>query len=255
MLGKRILTSIIGIPLLLAGLYLGGMAWRILVYLIIMVGLFEFARISGSGLYFDYLIVSGLSFLAATYTGIQGNKLFYWLLFQFLYYLIRATFSGMHNFTSAFNLFGVFYVVVLYSFLILVREQFGVVWTVFGLGVTWATDTGAYFGGTRYGKRKLAPKISPNKSVEGAIFGFLAALLTGAIFSLLTGNSSFWSLIFALVLSACAQIGDLVESALKRERSVKDSGALLPGHGGILDRFDSLALVFPMLFILLNMLA
>ncbi|NLL43443.1 MAG: phosphatidate cytidylyltransferase [Firmicutes bacterium] len=255
MLAQRILTALIGIPILLVPLYFGGTVWRVLVFLIIMAGLVEFSRISGPGLYLDYLVVSGLSFLAVTYSGVDGTKLLLWLVFQLLYYLVRATFSGMHNFSSAFNMLGVMYVVVLYSFLVLVREEFGLVWTLFGLAITWLTDTGAYFGGVRYGNRQLAPKISPNKSLEGSLFGLLAAALTGAAFALVTGQSPLQLVLFALVLSVCAQLGDLVESALKRERAVKDTGSLLPGHGGILDRFDSLIVVFPVLFALLTLFA
>ena len=252
MLAQRILTAVIGVPILLAALYVGGIVWRVLVFLIIMAGLVEFARISGPGLYLDYLLVSGLSFLAVTYSGLDGTKLLLWLVFQLFYYMIRATFSGMHSFSSAFNLVGVLYVVVLYSFLVLVREEFGIVWTVFGLAVTWLTDTGAYFGGSCYGKRQLAPKISPKKSVEGALFGLLAAALTGVVFALIAGSSLEQTILFGVVLSVCTQLGDLVESAMKRERAVKDTGSLLPGHGGILDRFDSLAFVFPVLFALLS---
>ena len=160
MLAQRILTAVVGIPLLLVPLYFGGMVWRVLVLLIIIAGLVEFSRISGPGLYLDYLLLSGLSFLAVTYSGIDGTKLLFWLVFQLLYYLIRATFSGMHSFSSSFNILGVLYVVVLYSFLVLVREEFGIVWTLYGLAITWLTDTGAYFGGIRYGMRRLASKIS-----------------------------------------------------------------------------------------------
>lgn len=253
MLAKRVLTAVVGIPILLVPLYYGGLAWRLLITLVILVGLWEFARMNGPGLYLDYMIVSGLSFLAVTYSGIDEVTLLLWFVFQILYYLVRATFSGMHNFSSAANLLGVFYVVVLLSFLVLVREQFGALWTFFGFLVTWLTDTGAYFGGSKFGKRKLSPKISPNKSVEGALFGVLAAAGVGLIFALSTGHPPLRLIIFAVLLSVCAQVGDLVESAFKRERAVKDSGSLLPGHGGILDRFDSLAFVFPVLFALLTL--
>lgn len=255
MLAQRIFTAVIGIPVLLAALYYGGLAWRFLVLLLILAGLVEFARISGAGFYPDYMIVSGLSFLFVTYSAIDGTRLLLWLVFQLLYYLIRATFTGMHNFSSAFNLLGVLYVAVLFSFLVLVREQFGTAWTVFGLAITWLTDSGAYFGGIRYGKHKLAPKISPKKSVEGALSGLLVAVLGGITFALITSTSIMQLVVFSSILSVCAQLGDLVESALKRERAVKDSGSLLPGHGGILDRFDSLAFVFPVLFALLSSFA
>ena len=253
MLTQRVITAVIGIPILLVPLYFGGLAWRLLISIIILLGMLEFARMSGAGVYLDYMIVSGLSFLVVTYNGIDGTALLLWFVFQLLYYLIRVTFSGMQNFSSAFNLLAVFYVAVLLSFLVLVREHYGVLWTLFGFLNTWFTDTGAYFGGSKFGKRKLAPKISPNKSVEGALFGLLAAACTGLVFAIGTGESPVRLIIFSLVLSVCAQVGDLIESAFKRERSIKDSGSLLPGHGGILDRFDSLALVFPMLFALLTL--
>ncbi len=255
MLAQRVLTAVVGIPILLGGLYLGGAAWRLLVALVILVGLWEFASMSGPGLYLDYLAVSGLSFLAVTYSGIDGTKLLLWLALQLVYYLLRASFSGMRNFGSAANLLGVFYVVVLYSFLVLVREEFGITWTLFGFLVTWATDTGAYFGGLKYGRRRLCPEISPKKSVEGALFGLVGAAVAGMIFAFFAKQALMQSAVFAVVLSICGQLGDLVESALKRERAVKDSGFILPGHGGILDRFDSLAFVFPVLYALLFLFA
>lgn len=250
---QRIMTAIVGIPILLTGLYYGGILWAVIVFFLVLTGLLEFARMSGPGVYLDYLLVSGLSFLLITYSGIDSVNLLIWLVLQLSYYLIRASFSGIRNFSSAFNLLGVLYVAVPLSFLWLVREQFGLVWTIFGLAVTWLTDSGAYFGGSRYGKRKLAPKISPNKTIEGAICGLLSALLGGIVFALGTGKSIVLLSIFSVILSIWAQLGDLVESALKRERAVKDSGSLLPGHGGILDRFDSLGFVFSLLFVILHL--
>ena len=149
MLAQRILTAVIGIPILLTSLYYGGLVWRLLILVIVGLGLVEFARMHGKHVYPDYLVVSGLSFFAITYSGLDDRKLLLWLVAQFLYYLIRATFSGMRNFRASFNLLGLLYVVVLYSFLVLVREEFGVIWTFFGLAITWLTDTGAYFGGIR----------------------------------------------------------------------------------------------------------
>ncbi|HAN94351.1 MAG: phosphatidate cytidylyltransferase [Limnochordia bacterium] len=255
MLRQRVLTAVVGLPILLAALFWGGAAWRLLVALIVAMGLWEFAAMGGPGLYLDYLAAAGLSFLAVTYSGVDGTKLLLWLVLQLLYYLLRASFSGMHSFASARNLLGVFYVAVLYSFLVLVREHFGLSWALFGFLATWATDTGAYFGGLRYGRRKLCPQISPNKSVEGALFGLVGGAVAGIIFALATGRPILRLTAFALVLSCCGQLGDLVESAMKREKGVKDSGSILPGHGGILDRFDSLSFVFPVLYALLSLFA
>lgn len=255
MLAQRVVTAVVGIPILLGALYLGGTAWRLLVALIVVLGLWEFASLGAAGLYLDFLALSGLSFLAVTYSGVDGTKLLLWFALQLIYYLLRASFGGMRNFAAAASLLGVFYVAGLYSFFVLVREQFGLTWALFGILVTWATDSGAYFGGLKFGRHKLCPQISPKKSVEGAAFGLLGGALAGLILAAVFNEPARQMTAFALVLSACGQLGDLAESALKREKTVKDSGSILPGHGGILDRFDSLSFVFPVLYAMLTFLS
>jgi phosphatidate cytidylyltransferase len=105
--------------------------------------------------------------------------------------------------------------------------------------VTWSTDIGAYFAGRRFGKRKLAPAISPNKTVEGLWGGIAAATVFGGIWAQLTGLGVAL-LAFPPFLAVAAQLGDLFESGMKRRAGVKDSGRWLPGHGGVLDRLDGL---------------
>lgn len=116
----------------------------------------------------------------------------------------------------------------------------------------WATDSGAYFIGRTFGKRKLSPIISPNKTVEGSLGGLGTALVLGVLFQLIYPTFDSWMIVFTVtfVTSVCGQLGDLIESAFKRHYNVKDSGNILPGHGGILDRFDSLLYVMPILHIL-----
>jgi phosphatidate cytidylyltransferase len=105
--------------------------------------------------------------------------------------------------------------------------------------VTWSTDIGAYFAGRNFGKRKLAPTISPNKTVEGLYGGIAAAALLGGAWVLATGLG-IALLALAPILAIAAQAGDLFESGMKRRAGVKDSGHWLPGHGGVLDRLDGL---------------
>lgn len=122
----------------------------------------------------------------------------------------------------------------------------------FILFLIWSTDSGAYFAGRSFGKRKLWPEISPKKTIEGSLGGIFCALFIGLIYHYFVpiSDSIGTVIIMILVVSIVGQIGDLVESALKRHYSVKDSGNILPGHGGILDRFDSLIFVLPVLYLL-----
>jgi phosphatidate cytidylyltransferase len=119
------------------------------------------------------------------------------------------------------------------------RDVHGLDLLLWAFIVTWSTDIGAYFAGRRFGRRKLAPSISPGKTVEGLHGGIAAATLFGGAWALATGLQHAL-LALAPVLAVAAQAGDLFESAMKRRAGVKDSGAWLPGHGGVLDRLDGL---------------
>ena len=120
------------------------------------------------------------------------------------------------------------------------------------LCIVWATDSGAYLVGMNFGKRRLAPRVSPNKSVEGAFGGIIAAMLVTLIFMLVDNTVAlpygiYKMTLFAIFFSIAGQLGDLIESAMKRHFGVKDSGKFIPGHGGVLDRFDSMLAVFPIM--------
>ncbi|HEX6307950.1 MAG TPA: phosphatidate cytidylyltransferase [Longimicrobiales bacterium] len=128
----------------------------------------------------------------------------------------------------------------------------------FPITLTWLGDTFAYFGGRRFGRRKLIPAVSPGKTVEGALSSVLGTVLVGAgyahfVFGMWLGVplDAVAGALIGLVISPVAQVGDLAESLLKREAGVKDSGALLPGHGGVLDRFDALFFTIPVMYWLL----
>ena len=128
----------------------------------------------------------------------------------------------------------------------------------FPMTLTWMGDTFAYFGGRAFGRRKLIPSISPAKTVEGALSGVIGTTVIGALYAYFVFGawlgvpvSAAAGALIGLVVSPIAQTGDLVESLLKREAGVKDSGTLLPGHGGVLDRFDALFLSIPVTYWLL----
>ena len=139
------------------------------------------------------------------------------------------------------------------------RAAAGTVLVLFPIAITWINDSAAFFVGRRWGRRKLSPRVSPGKSVEGGIGGALAGALTGAAYAqwvlpavATDAPGALWGAFAGAVIAVLAQIGDLVESLFKREAGVKDSGSLLPGHGGVLDRFDALFFTIPAGYFLLR---
>lgn len=144
------------------------------------------------------------------------------------------------------------YIVAGFIFLGLIRDEKGFAFTFAIMIIIWATDSGAYFVGKKIGKNKLAPSISPNKTVEGSIGGIVIAFVAVMIFQLIEPvfESYVELIIITLIVSVLGQIGDLIESKIKRIYDVKDSGKILPGHGGVFDRFDSMILVFIAVFII-----
>ncbi|MEA3081268.1 MAG: phosphatidate cytidylyltransferase [Sphingomonadales bacterium] len=134
---------------------------------------------------------------------------------------------------------GFFYALLPALALLWVREHGGFNLLIWAFIVTWSTDIGAYFAGRTFGKRKLAPSISPNKTVEGLYGGMAAATLLGGAWALAMGLGK-PLLAFPPLFAIAAQMGDLFESWMKRRAGVKDSGSWLPGHGGVLDRLDGL---------------
>ena len=134
---------------------------------------------------------------------------------------------------------GFFYALLPALALLWVRERAGIDLLLWAFIVTWSTDIGAYFAGRNFGKHKLAPTISPGKTVEGLIGGIVAATLLGGAWVYAVGLGEAL-LAFAPVFAASAQAGDLFESSIKRRAGAKDSGSWLPGHGGLIDRLDGL---------------
>jgi phosphatidate cytidylyltransferase len=163
--------------------------------------------------------------------------------------------------------FGILYVAWLPSFLVSLREAprtsgapyvQGCTWVLFVFLVAWMSDAGAYAVGSAIGRHKLAPRISPGKSVEGAVGGLLFAIVSGAIAAPLLMRGILTPLAgaaFGLLGSVAGQSGDLVESQLKRDAQVKDASGAIPGHGGMLDRFDSVFFAAPLVYFVLRLAA
>jgi len=148
----------------------------------------------------------------------------------------------------ALLLLGVLYVGLLLGHFILTRALPSGEWLIFFvISVTWAGDTGAFYAGRTFGRRKLAPRISPNKTVEGLVGGLALSVLAAFIarYWFVPSFSPADCVALGLLLSLAGMLGDLTESAFKRSAGVKDSGSLIPGHGGMLDRIDSLLFAAP----------
>ncbi len=151
------------------------------------------------------------------------------------------------------RLLPVFYLGLLASYIILLGmiPEYGGLMLIFVFIVTWTIDTFAYFGGIIFGKHKLSIVLSPGKTWEGFIFGILGAIVAGVICKLTFLDLS-WAkiIVMAIVAGLIGQIGDLFESAVKRHCNVKDSSSILPGHGGVLDRFDSFLFAMPVIYLI-----
>lgn len=181
------------------------------------------------------------------------------ILFMAVYVL---TYPKYHADQVMAGFFGVVYVAVMLSYVYLTRNLAGgayLVWLIFLC--SWGCDTCAYCVGVLIGKHKLAPRLSPKKSVEGAVGGVAGAALLGAAYALIVGKNL---TVFENPVAACAvicaagavisQIGDLAASGIKRNHEIKDYGKLIPGHGGILDRFDSVIFTAPVIYFLATVL-
>ncbi|MDR1730150.1 MAG: phosphatidate cytidylyltransferase [Prevotellaceae bacterium] len=170
----------------------------------------------------------------------------------FLIELFRNQKNPIQN--IAISLMGHIYVTLPFAFICLMESSHKIFVLAFFL-IIWASDTGAYLTGICIGKHKMFERISPKKTWEGFFGGMIFALITGFIFNYLTENNRLFELwqwlIFALIIFIFGTLGDLVESMFKRSLNVKDSGSFLPGHGGLLDRFDSAIIAAPVAFVFL----
>jgi phosphatidate cytidylyltransferase len=171
--------------------------------------------------------------------------------------IVRFKNDGAAPFMMVKQLFGLIYIPLSLSFLLFIHASVqGPLWVIFLLWVIAWGDTGALYAGTFFGRHKLCPAVSPKKTIEGALGGLAANLVFGWVFKLLffSGLSGWTCTLFALCIGLVGQIGDLFESQFKRASGVKDSGALLPGHGGILDRIDALLFAAPVAYLVKEIL-
>ena len=258
-LKQRVITAVVALIIFIPIVFLGGTLIEIAALALAVVAMSEVLIMKRILLVTPEAIISilGTLFLVAPKSWMhdlpsQINTPFVSLIFA-IALMVRVVFSkNRFNFDDA----GVLTLTMLYigfGFNMFVQARtVGLGMLMYLLLTVWSTDSGAYLVGRKIGKTKLAPQISPNKTWEGSIGGTIVAVIVGIIFSV-TGLIHYGilaTILMTLFRSIAGQLGDLVESSLKRYYGVKDSGRILPGHGGILDRFDSLLLVLPMAYLL-----
>lgn len=254
MLKTRIITALIGIPVLLFILYQGGLAWTALFVLLGIVALYEYLdMMQKSGRQPQFLSAYGLLLLLLFRE--QAVLYFHPLLMAIIILMVLECVLWYPKFNLediALNFLGAFYIGFLFSFALQIQtidQPFFTMLLV--LLVTWGSDIGGYLFGRLWGKTKMTPQLSPNKTWAGAAGGIILASATAAVFSYifpLPGLNITQILIMAVLGSVAAQLGDLFASAIKRFFGTKDSGYIIPGHGGVLDRFDSFMLVLPVIY-------
>lgn len=256
----RILTAVVGIALLICVVLLPPIALYIAFSLICALSIYEMFTVTG--LKNDrLLLVSAILFaIAAPFFGVVNSRLlFCGMLIAFV--LVLVLLQLRHHSDLSFEKIGAaFFLTLILSVGIsctaycrAVNEN-GLFYFILALIIAWGNDTGAYFAGTLLGKHKLCPEISPKKTVEGLIggwiFAVLAALLFACVWQRFHGVAvSFWQVgLVTFLLSPLSVVGDLFASTIKRQCGAKDYGNIMPGHGGMMDRFDSLVFVSPLLY-------
>ncbi|UJL47962.1 phosphatidate cytidylyltransferase [Virgibacillus sp. NKC19-16] len=255
---QRTLTAILSMIVFLPFVIYGDWPFTLFVYVIATIGLIELMKMHKIVIYSVPSILA-IGFLwvilfpmhdSSGYIGITDLTQTE-VVMIFVLLLLSYTVLVKNKFTfddTGFILLAIIYVGMGFFYLIETRNA-GLNYILYALFIVWATDTGAYLFGRYFGKRKLWPKISPKKTIEGALGGVFLACVVAVVFQLIYPFAFSMLIVVGatIVASVFGQIGDLVESAFKRHYNVKDSGNILPGHGGILDRFDSLLFVLPLL--------
>ncbi|OPA77629.1 phosphatidate cytidylyltransferase [Paenibacillus selenitireducens] len=251
---QRIITGIIAGIAFLACTVFGGPWYQGLLIVLALIGYYEFVRMNQFKWWSltSLLGFAGVIYFVFPWKGfeIRFEPYFIWLL-MFLFLTITVFSKNRIDIDRIAVMFlGAVYIGIGFQAMIDARytaDDQGLFWTFLLFGCIWASDSGAYFAGRALGKHKLWPSISPNKTIEGALGGVAIAIAVALVFAWYAPELLSFSKAIGIGLAASVvgQLGDLIQSAYKRVRGIKDTGSLLPGHGGVLDRCDSWLIVFP----------
>jgi len=264
---QRVISSIIGLPILIAIIMSkNAIIIQSSILIIILIGLVEFYRsFEGFDMRFGMIgivfSIIYLIFFMPKFNSQFGLFIFVFSLFLIFYSVIFYKKTNVKNATITFVSF--FYITYTLSFILQIINMNSLgsvlVWLVFI--IAWSGDTFACLIGRRFGKRKLTPVVSPKKSIEGFIAGIIGASIFSYLYGLLIlnfieiniNNFLFVCIVLGIVGSIVSQFGDLAASLIKRFNNVKDFGKLIPGHGGVIDRFDSIILLAPLVYYVLEL--
>lgn len=254
MLRQRALSALIFVPLFLGLAWLGGIFFNLFLLAVLAFAGFEYARmLQNTGYKVSYpLLVAAVAalvllrmFLTAWLEPLAWTLILFMLAIYSLWQYERG--DNKAFISLGLQVFGVFFIGVLGSYGISLNQSqpHGNLWLLVTIALVWLVDTGAYFVGTRFGKRNILPRLSPKKTLEGLVGGTLVGLISGVLIGwilrkpmpelgMLNGAG------LGLILGPVAFFGDTLMSLIKRSLAVKDTGSLIPGHGGVLDRLDSM---------------
>jgi phosphatidate cytidylyltransferase len=259
---KRWITAFVGTPLLVLLIAGGGtLVFAVFVGAVCLVALWEFFHIVAGKTHLSNpfhlrlpAFILGPAIIWAAHMNsfkILSGLLALSLMAAALICLPRFKFDDSVSGIVFEQVLSVIYIPLFLSFLVLIRNSTdGIVWIFFLLTVVFTGDTAAFYTGSYFGRHKLCPAVSPNKTIEGSVGGLAANVCLGALFKIFFFPQWQWhsSLLLFLCIGVAGQVGDLFESMLKRGGNIKDSGSLLPGHGGFLDRIDALLFAAPVAY-------
>jgi phosphatidate cytidylyltransferase len=275
----RVAVAAVGIPIAVAAVYFGGWVLGGLLAAVAALASLEFYRMAerkgarplsrwGSSVAAAWVLLATVAPQAGpAVVSFSGLFVLFVLITAAAVIWLRGV-EGQPLLSLSVTVLGVVYTGGLLSYGVYLRHMPGTVSAWHGTALlfapvllTWASDSFAYFAGRAWGRRKLIPKVSPGKTVEGAIGAVVGTAVVAGLYSIVLAQFPSYVLhpvtavLFGVLISVAAQVGDLAESLLKRDAGVKDSGTLLPGHGGALDRFDSLFFTLPLAYLFFLMLA
>lgn len=251
---KRTISALIALPILIFALYSGGLVMDILALMVSLIGLYEFYHcfkaidispfkvigyVSTASAYLCLIFNLGVTFLYMTFMIL--------LFMTMIYFVHRRRANSFYE--AAITVFGFMYITISLIHVPMLERLDNnlIVWYPFI--IAFVTDTSAYFSGRFFGKHKLIPDVSPNKTKEGAVGGVIGSIIASTAFAYLFDPSLIgFAMVTGLLGSVFSQYGDLLASKIKRYVGIKDYGNIMPGHGGILDRFDSIIVTSPFVF-------